>query len=131
MTLPGEFNTCTMTGTVVNDQGLPLVGMCHIIPSVSQMATDGTATVVSLSTQTFMLDEFGGFSVTLISSEAGTGAPLDIVWILVLPSTNENNVSTITFNVPSGVSEALLSQYVLTTGNARSTYFRGGIWGPI
>ena len=101
MTLPIDVNTVTVTGTYLDDDGIPAEGALIFTPSVATLRDPAHDTIIKLRQTRVDLDATGSFSIPLIATddpdlipegwhydvtERIVGTP-QRVWLLQLPHT--------------------------------------------
>lgn len=127
MALPPEISTVTMTATLVDDQGNPLTGVVSLAPSLPQVVSASTDRIIELNQRLIQLDEYGGLATNLIPSDEDDIIPQGIVWSLTLPG---ESGAALQFTVPSDVTTADISQYVVMGSYRGEPQYLVGYRGP-
>lgn len=111
MALPNEISRVTMTGSLLDDAGNPLQGVVTLTPSVFQVVSPTTDTIIELQSRSLQLDQYGGFSVDLIPSDESDVLPSGTIWTLTLPG---DTPASLQFTVPSDAGpSANVADYVV------------------
>lgn len=129
MALPPTVSQVTMTATLLNDLGDPLQGVVTLTPSVAQVySINGLQdAVIQLLPRYIQLDEFGQLSTVMIPSDEPDIQPPGVAWTLALPG---DGAPTLQFTVPSDVSTADISQYVIAGSYFDEPVYLVGYRGP-
>jgi hypothetical protein len=125
--LPVQISTVVVTATLVDDAGNPLQGVVTLTPSLSQIVSASTDRIIELAPRIIQLDEYGGLSTKMIPSDEADVAPHGVTWAMTLPG---DSAPAFSFYVPSDVTEADISQYVITTSVREEPAYLIGYRGP-
>lgn len=101
-----------MVGSLLDDSGNALQGVVTLTPSVNQVVSASTDTIVELVPRTLQLDQYGGFAVNLIPSDEDDVLPHGTIWTLTLPGANP---ASLQFIVPSDQTTANIADYVVSS----------------
>ena len=69
MVLPADINLVTITGTYLDENGLPETGSVTFVPSVETIRDPTNDSVIKLSQHRVVLDSAGSFSIALIATD--------------------------------------------------------------
>lgn len=128
MALPVEISTVAMTGSLFDDTGAPLQGTVMLAPSVGQLVSPSTDTIIELQMRWVQLDQYGEFTVNLIPSDESDVQPRGTIWTLTLPG---DNPASLQFTVPSDVSAGNIADYVIASYAGELPQYLAGYRGPI
>lgn len=127
MALPSGIQTCIMTGTLLDDAGNPLTGQIWLTPSMDQLVSASTNTLVFVKTKSLQLDATGSFTVPLICSSEASIAPSGVTWNLTTTNANPLNL---TFYVPNDQTSANVSNYIIGISSLSQDAVLIGYRGP-
>lgn len=123
MALPASITPCVMTGTFLDDQGIPLVGAIALDPSVAEVTSASGQVIIQLSEKVIQLDSNGSFAVPLIPTDESVITPRGVYWTLTALTFETPFV--ITFTVPS-IAAADITGYITSISPGGSTTIQLG-----